>query len=474
MAAMNLYPRSFLRLILLAWAGMALPLLFAIAFASLSLTRITERSESAVQQAAMTARLGWEMEEGLFRMERLIRKYDVVHDNRLLDDYAAARTEWRQLCTQWRAIALVSPLATTIDHLLASEDAAQDQFAQQRDTRALLVSLNEIDAGITELLAAAGQHTEQERQAFRAEAEAVRMRLLVALIAAFLVAALMFWLGRRMIAKLLSRVERAVIVLGNQLFDRRIHFKGPEDLQWIGRRLDWLRRRLRALEGERTRILRHVSHELKTPLAALREGASLLSEGIAGPLSPQQAKIAGIMQGNALRLQELIDGLLKLQQAEHARERIQPSPLRLDKLIQDVLATQRLAARDKQLRISGTLPPLTIAGGQEEVTAILTNLISNAIKFSPDGAALRIVLGRDRARAVLDITDAGPGIPEAERERIFEPFYRTPGAKGIAGVGLGLAIARELALAQRGSLELMPSDAGAHFRVTLPLAEADA
>jgi two-component system sensor histidine kinase GlrK len=242
-------------------------------------------------------------------------------------------------------------------------------------------------------------------------------------------------------------------------------------MQRIGRRLDWLRRRLLALEQQRTRILRHVSHELKTPLAALREGASLLHEGMAGPLSPQQATIAGIMQGNALRLQRLIDGLLRMQQAGHLRERIEAVPLRLDELVQHTLATHQLAARDKHLHVAGSLAPLTVAGGRDELTAIVDNLVSNAIKFSPDGGNLRLALTRDGDNAVLDVIDEGPGVPEADREKIFEPFYRSPASKGVAGVGLGLAIAREFVAAHRGTLDLVATATGTHFRATLPLAQ---
>jgi two-component system sensor histidine kinase GlrK len=294
--------------------------------------------------------------------------------------------------------------------------------------------------------------------------------VLIALALAFTLAGAMLWFGRRVLARLLSRFERAVIALGQNKLDRSIRLRGPEDLQWVGRRLDWLRRRLLALEQQRTRILRHVSHELKTPLAALREGSSLLNEGIAGPLSPQQAKIAAIMQGNALRLQALIDGLLKMQQAGHVRDRFEPVRLRVDELIQQILATHQIAARNKRLHVSGSLAPLTVEGGREELTTIVDNLVSNAIKFSPEGSTVRLSLTREGDRAVLDVIDQGPGVAEADRDKIFEPFYRSPASKGVAGVGLGLAIAREFVAAHRGSLDLLATPSGTHFRATLPLA----
>jgi two-component system sensor histidine kinase GlrK len=468
---MNLYPRSFLRLILIGWVVMALPLLLAIAFASISMGRLAAQSEDTVKQASQAGRLGWELEEDLVHMERTLRQHDVLRDPALLDDYAAASRQWRDSLQQFAAIPMLSALSGQATDMLAIEREAHRRFSRgETDSKPLHAALADLKGRSFELLDAAGQRAEEERQKFRAEAEYLQQRLVIALIAALLLAAILFWFGRRIVARLLNSIERAVIALGNNLLERQIRLKGPDDLRWIGKRLDWLRRRLLGLEQERTRILRHISHELKTPLAVLREGSSLLNEGVAGPLTPQQARIAGIMQGNALRLQALIDGLLKLQQAEHARERIQPVEIRLDQLVQDALETHRLAARDKHLHISGTLAPLTVIGGLEEVTTIVHNLLSNAIKFSPEQGSVRVLLSREAQNAVLEVIDSGPGIPDADRGRIFEPFYRSPDTKGVAGVGLGLAIAHEFAIAHRGSLDAIAADTGAHMRARLPLA----
>jgi two-component system, NtrC family, sensor histidine kinase GlrK len=471
---MNLYPRSFLRLILVGWLLTALPLLIAIAFASVSLTRFTARSETALQQTTEATRLSHKLDEDVFLMERILLQYEALHDASLLDDYGAARDAWLRSNLEFAQLPLLAALVPRLDQARTLEHGAyQRLLADNRDTQPLRAGLTDIKHQSLQMIGEVGKITDAERQAFRAEADALQQQLLIAISLAFLLAALLFWAGQRTVAQLFSGVERAVIALGNNLLERRIHLKGTDDLRWIGKRLDWLRKRMLALQEERTRILRHVSHELKTPLAALREGTSLLSDGVAGTLTPQQEKIAGIMQGNVLRLQGLIDGLLKLQQAEHVRDRIEPENLRLDEMIQQILATHKLAARDKRLRITGKLAPLAVTGGREEVTTIIDNLLSNAIKFSPPQGTIRIRLFRDHQNAVLDVEDEGPGVPEEERKMIFEPFYRSPGTKAIAGVGLGLAIAREFATAHRGTLEYLPGTDATHFRATLPLATLD-
>lgn len=468
---MNLYPRSFLRLILVGWLLTALPLLIAIGFASVSLTRFTARSETALQQTTEATRLSHKLDEDVFLMERILLQYEALHDPSLLDDYGAARDAWLRSNLEFVQLPLLGALVPRLDQARGLEHGAyQRLLTDHRDTQPLRAALTDIKVRSLQMIGEVGKITEAERQTFRAEADALQQQLLIAISLAFLLAALLFWAGQRTVAQLFSGVERAVIALGNNLLERPIRLKGTDDLRWIGKRLDWLRKRMLALEEERTRILRHVSHELKTPLAALREGTSLLSDGVAGPLSSQQEKIAGIMQGNVLRLQALIDGLLKLQQAEHVRDRIEPEALRLDEMIQQILATHKLAARDKRLKITGRLAQITVTGGREEITTIIDNLLSNAIKFSPPQGTIRVRLFRDNKNAVLDVEDDGPGVPEEERKMIFEPFYRSPGTKAVAGFGLGLAIAREFATAHRGTLEYLPGTDATHFRATLPLA----
>jgi two-component system sensor histidine kinase GlrK len=315
----------------------------------------------------------------------------------------------------------------------------------------------------------AGRIVDAERTSFRDRAGELRQRLMTAIAAAFMTAMVLLLFGRRLMARLLSNVELAVQGLGEGQLERKVMLQGPEDLKRIGERLEWLRCRLRELEEQRTRVLRHVSHELKTPLAALREGSSLLSDKVPGPLTAQQAKIVGIMHTNTLRLQTLIDGLLRLQRAEHVLERFERVQLRFDDVIQQVLATFQLAVRDKRLRIMGTLAPLTVTGGREEMTTIASNIIANAIKYSPAGGTISLSLTREEDQVVFDVSDEGPGVPTEDRARIFEPFYRARATEHAAGTGLGLAIASEFVHAHHGLLVLIESASGAHFQVRLPL-----
>jgi two-component system, NtrC family, sensor histidine kinase GlrK len=389
----------------------------------------------------------------------------------LFEDYAAARKEWRRRSATFADIPLISSLGAKINDLLTLEDVAYNKLSSNGE------GLAELQMAVTTVLERsiamadeAARIVDAERASFRTRAAELRERLMIGIAAALTTALVLMLLGRRLMARLLARVESAVQGLGEGQLDRKIVLRGPDDLKRIGERLEWLRCRLRELEEQRTRVLRHVSHELKTPLAALREGSSLLSDQVAGALTAQQSRIVGIMHGNALRLQTLIDGLLRLQRAEHALERFERLQLRFDDAIQQVLATQQLAVRDKHLRIMGTLAPLTVTGGREEITTIVSNLVANAIKYSPAEGTISLSLTRDGDQAVFDVIDQGPGIPVEDQAKIFEPFFRARGTEtSVAGTGLGLAIASEFVHAHHGFLALIESPNGAHFQVRLPL-----
>ncbi len=467
---MNLYPRSFLRLILLGNVFVVLPLLAAIAYASITVESLTLRSEESVRQASRAAALGHSLQEEFNQMARILRQFEVLRDPSLLEEYGKVRQEWARTAREYALIPLLTDLRGRVGAMQQAEVAAyQNLGAHAEGFPQLKTTLDKLNSGLHPLLDDAKQLVERDHEMFREQATKLRERLIAALLVALALSALFLWLARRMVARLWRRFERAVYALGEGQLKRRIQLKGPEDLQRVGRRLEWLRRRMQNLENERNRIMRHASHELKTPLATLREGASLLGEGLAGPLTPQQTKIVGIMQTNAIRLQALIDSLLRMQQASHAREHMDVTAIRFDEVIGQTLATHQLAARNRQLRISGSLAPLTVEGGGEALATMATNLISNAIKFSPDGGVVKVTLTQEGQMAVLDVIDAGPGISAEDRERIFQPFYRGTAGKGVAGVGLGLAIANDFALAHGGSLEIIDSERGAHFRASLPL-----
>jgi two-component system sensor histidine kinase GlrK len=275
-----------------------------------------------------------------------------------------------------------------------------------------------------------------------------------------------------LIARPIRQIDAAIRRLGQADFSTPIRVGGPEDLQQLGERLDWMRERLADLEQEKNRFLRHMSHELKTPLTALREGAELLSEEVVGTLTPEQREIAEILRHNSIELQKLIEDLLSFGASQGHRPEIELARVDARRIVNRVVEDQKLALRAKHLQLDMNVQDLTLNADAEKLRVMLDNLVSNAIKFSPAGGSIRISARRHGEYVDIDVVDQGPGIAAEERELVFEPFYRGRHAADtlVKGTGIGLSVVREYAQMHGGTAEVVDSSGGAHIRVRLPLA----
>ena len=311
---------------------------------------------------------------------------------------------------------------------------------------------------------------DREVERLRFNAEHVQRSLILLVIFSTAVALSIALALTRYISRPIAEIDAAIRQLGSADFSRPIAVRGPEDLRYLGRRLDWLRRRLDEFETQKNRFLRHVSHELKTPLTALREGAELLHDEVAGPLAPPQRQVVAIMRDNSVKLQRLIEELLDYQRALHAAASLEVKPVMLDQLVAEATRAHHLAAQAKGLRLLVDAQPVMLEADPEKLRSIVDNLISNAVKFTPSGGVISVKARALAGEAVIEVMDSGPGVPPEERESIFNLFFRgrTKADTGVKGSGLGLAIARELVEAHGGEIAVVAGGAGGHFRVTLP------
>jgi two-component system sensor histidine kinase GlrK len=302
------------------------------------------------------------------------------------------------------------------------------------------------------------------------------------------------------LARPLRQIQRAIVGLGENRLDQPITIRGPSDVRQLGQQLDWLRLRLMELDADKARFLRHVSHELKTPLAALREGVALLEDGVAGPLTERQQEVARILHQNTQTLQQRIEALLRFNAAAFEARQLKRRPVDLHALVSAQIEAQRLQWRGRNLAVRVRLDhgadapdgarPVTLPALQldeEKMGIVIANLLSNAIRYSPAGGVIDFRFHLQPGWVLLDIGDQGPGIAEPDRARVFEPFYRgqrqpeQPSAHALQGSGIGLSIVREYIEAHGGRITLLDdagleADApsagqsvpGACFRIALP------
>jgi len=437
-----------------------------------TLERLMTQNRSATERAAQLTTDARLLAERSVAMERSARQYLVLDDPALLRGYEQATDDAARLLDQMRARdlppALVEQWRSHLAPIKAELNGPKTSFQVHEDV--LDAQFRELDRTNIEIAEAARRLNEARDAALQARLEEGRTLLGQQVLGAIALAALLalgfgLWLGRP-----LRGLERAITGLGENRMDAPVDIRGPSDMRRLGQRLEWLRLRLKELDEDKSRFLRHTSHELKTPLAALREGVALLADGVAGPLTADQREIARILGQNTATLQGQIEALLRFNAAAFEARRLDRSSTDLAALVRNLVEEQRLQWQARHLRIDieGEPPPLDVDA--DKLAAAVGNLLSNSIRFSPPGGRIAVKLAAGPRVASIEIRDEGPGVAPGDQARIFEPFFRgeIQPEDAVRGTGIGLSIVREYVQAHGGRVDLLPVGPGAHFRIELP------
>lgn len=474
------YPRSFLKLILAGFSLAILPLIFALVNNAYSIHQLATHSQRAVYQAVQTTQSTRFLIEQITSMERSVRQFAIIGDPSLLQGYALAHERFANTAVKMSTLPLDTKQKQELQVLQARESALFERVGRSGGKPDII---NLAATELTGLSDAARRLDEQGNSLVDREVDTMQkmagevQRFIFWQLLALVPVALLLVVGATMlISKPIAQLESAIQKLGEGRFDARVSVSGPADLESLGRQLDWLRLRLLDLEEQKSRFLRHVSHELKTPLTALREGVELLSDEVTGKMTAGQFEITRILRQNTLRLQKLIEDLLSYHSAQFHTSALSFSQFNLKALVARVAQQHSLAMRAKNLSLNLAASEFNIEADENKMEAVVDNLLSNAVKFSPAGGTIRVQLRGRGADVVVDVMDDGPGILAEDRNRVFEPFYQ--GASEytgpVKGTGLGLAIVREYVSAHQGSVEIIADgNPGAHLRVVLPSRQSE-
>jgi two-component system sensor histidine kinase GlrK len=461
---------------LLGLALIAGPLLVAVVDAAIQIRSLSTTSQQLVLEGVQSARLSQSLFADIDTLKRNLRLYDVLKDTKLLKPYrdtdqrlAATRTQLAVLLNEEptrhsledfaaihnevsNAVSATPPGSPAFATILARFDRLSDLAS------AIVASGNQqIDAQLAELQR---QTSSTQKRLFWQSALLVPLTLIAIL-------ALTLSIGRP-----LRAIDRAISELGRGTFSRSIEVAGPRDLERLGAQLEWLRLRLLDLAQERNRFLRHMSHELKTPLANIREGAELLMDGAVGPLDNSQREVVAILRDNGIKLHRLIENLLSFSAWQKESVGLDLSEFRLRPLVKQVLESQQLTVVSQRVRLEVKVDDLMLRADRGKVRLIIENLLSNAIKYSPKGGTVYLHAAKQDTQLVIDVADAGAGIPSEERARVFEAFYtgRPPAGVQVKGTGIGLSVVLEFVNAHGGTIEIVDGDyPGAHFRIRMPV-----
>jgi two-component system sensor histidine kinase GlrK len=470
-----------LSLTLVALALVTLPLLLAVGNAVFKLDELMDESLTVAQASEVASREGQRARRAIDNMLRIAQQYLALGRDEVRlelyqgysEDLAASIENLTAAPHPERidaAIATISTMIADIETRLTDPDATE---------QAIVADLGEMSAATNALAASMNELIAERLAGLEAETGAAQRMLAwqaAALIPGTLILILFFIL---LVGRPIRQIDRAIRELGKGDFGHPITVSGPTDLETLGRQLEWLRLRLAESSEEKNKFLRHMSHELKTPLANIREGTELLLDGSVGSLDHQQKEVTGILRENSVKLQRLIENLLTFSAWQAKTASLELTQFELKPLVFATLSQHRLVISNRGIKLELDVAPIGVRADEGKLRLVLENLISNAIKFTPAKGTIAIRANIEGSDLVVEVADSGPGIATEDRGRIFEAFYQGRRLQGgpVGGTGIGLSVVHECVQAHGGSIELKAENesrsGGAHFVVRLPLRRAD-
>lgn len=467
------FASSIRQLTLLGFFLVVTPLMVALSGTVFQVDKLAALMQKTVRNSAQAVEAGRLITTQALSMERSAEQYGVLHDSALLDRYQLQREQLLGAIARLSALPIASGLSNQLSKLSQREAALSAQLAKWsaipvNDMQMLDPSLKLVEI-VRSLPGAVTEGIVAESEAINLQIEGVQRMLLWQAMALIPLASIFAGIFSVLITRPLRNLGKAIRRLGAGELATPVLVSGPHDVRELGEQLDWMRQRLAELDQQKLVFLQHVSHELKTPLTVIREGAELLRDKIVGPLNEEQAEVVNILQESSLQLQSQVEGLLNFNLAMAQDQPAQLQAVDLSGLLYEVIKKHQLAMLPRHIRVVTDIHPVELAGQAEQLRAVIDNLLSNAIKYSPDAAEIQINLGIEDNTVCLDVIDQGVGIDTGNRQQVFEPFFQGPQqANGpVKGTGLGLAIAQRYVRLHNGSIQVVESERGAHLRVCL-------
>lgn len=464
----RLFPRSLRQLVLMAFLLVLLPLLVLAWQAWESLSALSDRAADTNRTTLTDVRRSEAMARTALELERSYRQYCVLDDPMLARLYQTQYSRYSQMLDAHAAVLPDISIYATLRRALTQlggmhcENSAPVRTAAER-LEDFSTANGQLVRSTREVAFARGLQLQRE---IAGRGQYFGWQALIL----FLLSLGLVLLFTRMIIGPVKAVERMINRLGEgKSLGQNLAFKGPREIRSLGQRILWLSERLAWLESQRHEFLRHISHELKTPLASMREGTELLADEVAGPLTADQREVVTILNDSSRHLQRLIEQLLdynrKLADGPLELEEVQLQPL-----IATLVSSHSLTARAKRVYTDIDLQVSHCRAEPILLLRAIDNLYSNALHYGAESGKIWIRSRQQGSLVQIEVANSGTPIPAAEKTMIFEPFFQgglqRKGA--VKGSGLGLSIAKDCVRQLHGDLQLIDSvDDDVCFRIEL-------
>jgi len=478
-SAFTLGALSIKKLTLLGFTLVALPLVLALIYSTTQVNLMSKQSAQAIFSVVDLTKVNRELNDSQLKLERYASQYIVLKDGELKVDYLAQEililtlvnvnlatykdVELTRFGRQFHSI-------IEIIHELIINKSVDDNALEIIQTQ--FVALTEVSRKI---------HSRSDmlinNQAGKIDktAKQVSDTLLISLLIipmALIIACIFIYLITTPLKLLIAKIQS----LEQGDFEKEIKLKGSPEIREIAEALEIMRLRLHALELQKSSFIRHISHELKTPLAAIREGTELLYDNSVGKLNDEQQEICYIIKDSVNRLQRLIEDLLNFNIVLDSTSLQDSEKIVLQPLLDSVLADHKLDIKRKKLEIIQVNEDLVIYSNAKQLKVVLDNILSNAIKYSSDHGIIGIYSECKNQQLQLSIADNGSGIHSDIKAKVFDAFYQgpVPESSNIKSSGLGLTIVKELLMRLNGEVSIESNhvnNKGTRVQIRLPRAQ---
>lgn len=467
----RLFPRSLRQLVVMAFWLVLLPLLVLAYQAYQSLEQLSNQAAEINRTTLLDAGRREVISSLALDIERTYRQSCVLRDESRNAIYKKQFHEYTTMLERQAVILPNDEITAPIINLLAQLkeiqcEGSQPETAMSQALEQFSLANNHLAEVTRHVIFSRGEHLQT---AIANKGQLFGWQSLIL----FLLSVLLVALFTRMIIGPVKGIERMINRLGTgrTLTNNLDRFKGPRELRSLAQRIIWLSERLAWLESQRHEFLRHISHELKTPLASMREGTELLADEVVGPLNGEQKEVVEILDNSSKHLQQLIEQLL-----DYNRKLADSPPeaqwVDLKKLIDDIVSAHNLPARAKNMATEVKLKADHCLAEPTLLTRVIDNLYSNAVHYGSGSGNIWITSRQYGNKIQIEVANTGTPIPESEQSMIFEPFYQGSLVRkgAVKGSGLGLSIAKDCIRQMGGELTLISSkSADVCFRIELPL-----
>lgn len=466
------------------WTGYGLLLLLLGSLLVYHVRIIGDLAEAQQRVTAVSVRVSVNSAQQLYRLDRLWdagQKFRVSGDSGYAELYRRVAGEIDSALVVLDTLSRGAAERSRVDELLAEWKSFRGSGSGGSPVvptpEGLTAGRDQLESAVIDVADAARSTMLAEVDNARRDVERARRSAWIVGGAAILAGLSIILLIIRSISGSLTRLSRATREVAEGRFGHRLSGTHDEEFRELAENFDQMARRLEEVDELKREFISGISHDLKSPLASIKEAMRVLLDGIPGSLNERQERLLQLGLASGDRLSAMISDLLTLSRMESDAIGYDFEPHDLSKLARQ--SAERLEPRLEQAGVAMRVdvPERLVVGcDADRIAQVVENLLDNALKFSPEGSTIRLTVrpapaedGRD-GDAEIRVADRGPGISEVDRKAIFERFVQRDVSGGSAGgVGLGLTICREIVAAHGGRIGVQDNPAGGSiFVVTLP------